>query len=155
MSILCYDRGMAQDPPELAASTGYLLARVGAESRRVWTRMLAGHGLTPHHYGVLMVLDQLGSASQQQLSRAIGVDPRNAVPVLDLLQERRLVRRRPDPGDRRRHAVELTPTGRAMLDQLRRDGTEVEEKFLDGLTATERAALHRTLSKLLAALDRD
>jgi DNA-binding MarR family transcriptional regulator len=116
--------------------------------------MLAGHGLTPHHFGVLMVLGQLGSASQQQLSRAIGVDPRNAVPVLDVLQERRLVRRRPDPGDRRRHAVELTQAGRAMLDKLRRDGTEVEDRFLDCLSATERAALHKALGKLLAAPDR-
>ena len=74
---------MTQEPPELIASTGYLLARVGAQSRRIWARMLAEHDLTPHHYGILMVLDQIGAAPQQQLSRAVGVDPRNAVPLIE------------------------------------------------------------------------
>ncbi len=142
-----------QEPAELAASTGYLLARVGAESRRLWARMLAEHGLTPHHFGVLLVLDQVGAASQQQLSRAVGVDPRNAVPVIDLLQQRSLVERRPDPADRRRHAVALTPTGQAAIEELRRAGEQVEQRLLDCLTAAERTGLHRMLRKLLTALD--
>jgi DNA-binding MarR family transcriptional regulator len=142
---------MAQEPAALTASTGYLLARVGAESRRRWARVLAEHGLTPHHFAVLMVLDERGSASQQELSQAIGVDPRNAVPVIDLLQQRRLVRRRPDPADRRRHAVMPTAAGRTLLADLRAAADGVEREFLAGLTATERTALHRTLSKLLAA----
>jgi DNA-binding MarR family transcriptional regulator len=135
------------------ASTGYLLARVGAESRRMWARMLAEHDLTPHHFGMLMVLDQVGAASQQQLSRAVGVDPRNAVPVIDALQQRHLVERQPDPTDRRRHAVALTPAGREAIDDLRRAGEQVEQHLLDCLTPTERAGLHRTLRKLLSALD--
>jgi len=153
MSIVAYDRPVTQEPPQLLASTGYLLARVGAESRRMWARMLAEHELTPHHFGILMVLDQVAAASQQQLSRAVGVDPRNAVPVIDALQRRNLVERQPDPTDRRRHAVALTAAGRAALDNLRRAGDEVEEQLLDCLSSSERAALHRTLRKLLAALD--
>jgi len=115
--------------------------------------MLAEHGLTPHHFGVLLVLDQVGAASQQQLSRAVGVDPRNAVPVIDLLQQRSLVERRPDPADRRRHAVALTPTGQAAIEELRRAGEQVEQRLLDCLTAAERTGLHRMLRKLLTALD--
>jgi len=154
MYIMGYGEGMTQEPAELTGSTGYLLARVGAESRRIWARMLAGHGLTPHHFGVLMVLDHLGVASQQQLSRAVGVDPRNAVPVIDLLQQRGLVKRRPDPQDRRRHAVVLTAAGRATLDELRLAGEQVEQELLDDLTASERATLHRILSKIHTTLDR-
>src|SRR5262249_6466941 len=45
------EEGAPVPPPELRASTGYLLARLGAESRRRWARMLAEHGMTPHHYG--------------------------------------------------------------------------------------------------------
>jgi DNA-binding MarR family transcriptional regulator len=149
--MVLYDHRMTQEPAELAASTGYLLARVGAESRRVWARMLAEHGLTPHHFGVLMVLDQVGAASQQQLSRSVGVDPRNAVPVIDLLQRRGLVQRRPDPADRRRYSVVLTAAGRATIEELRRSGEQVEEQLLDCLTSAERASLHRVLRKLLNA----
>jgi MarR family transcriptional regulator, lower aerobic nicotinate degradation pathway regulator len=100
-----------------------------------------------------MVLSQVEAASQQQLSRAVGVDPRNAVPVIDLLQQRHLVERRPDPTDRRRYAVALTARGRRTLDELRRAGEDVEDELLAVLTAAERAALHRTLRKLLRAPD--
>jgi DNA-binding MarR family transcriptional regulator len=151
MIILRYDRAMTQEPEQLIASTGYLLARVGAESRRMWARMLADHGLTPHHFGVLMVLDQLGAASQQRLSRAVGVDPRNAVPVIDQLERRNLVERRRDRADRRRHAIALTPAGRAAIEELRLAGEEVERELLDCLSESERAGLHQALRKLLAA----
>jgi DNA-binding MarR family transcriptional regulator len=142
---------MTQEPAELTASTGYLLARVGAESRRMWARMLADHGLTPHHFGVLLVLDQLGVASQQQLSHSVGVDPRNAVGVIDQLERRNLVERRPDPADRRRHAIALTPAGRVAIQDLRRAGEEVEQQLLGCLTEAERVDLHRVLRKLLGA----
>lgn len=115
--------------------------------------MLAEHGLTPHHFGVLLVLDQLGAASQQQLSRGVGVDPRNAVGVIDLLEQRNLVERRPDPADRRRHAIALTRAGRAAIQDLRRAGEEVERQLLACLTEAERVDLHRVLRKLLAAVN--
>jgi len=59
---------MAQEEPaiepSLLASTGYLLARLGLESRRWWGQMLAEHGLTPHQFGVLMALAPLRTASE-------------------------------------------------------------------------------------------
>ena len=109
MLILGYDGAVAQEDAGteqyLLGSTGYLLARVGMEARRAWGQMLGGLGLTPHQFGMLMALAPLAAASQQQLSRAVGVDPRNAVPIIDALQHRGLLERRPDPADRRRHTA--------------------------------------------------
>ena len=136
----------------LLASSGYLLARVGAQSRRRWARMLTEHGLSPSHFGLLMALDQLGTTSQQQLSHAIGLDPRNAVPLLDTLQQHGLLHRQPDPNDRRRHALTLTPTGAALLQRLRRDGEDLERQMLACLDPDERAALHQLLLKLYHAM---
>src|SRR5438552_16933944 len=72
------------------ASDGYLLARIGAESRRRWRQMLGDHDLREDAFGVLMVLDQVGPQSQRELSRFLGIDPRNAVAVLDGLEGRGL-----------------------------------------------------------------
>lgn len=139
----------------LEASTGYLLARLGMESRRRWARMLIDRDLTPHHYGVLMTLDQVGATSQQHLSRLVGVDPRNVVPVIDLLEGRTLVKRKPDPADRRRYAVSLTSAGRVTLTELRRAGDAVEQDMLKGLSDTERVGLQQTLAKLFVELTQD
>jgi len=146
---------MQEEPatgPSLLASTGYLIARLGRESRRMWGQLLAEHGLTPHQFGVLMALGSLGAASQQQLSQAVGIDPRNAVPIVDALEHRALIQRRPDPADRRRHAIILTQAGRAKTEQLRQAGNELENRFLQTLTDDERASLHATLTKLYAAV---
>src|SRR5258708_14943864 len=136
------------DPAQLVASTGYLLARLGGESRRRWAHMLSEHGLTPHHFGVLMVLQQLEAVSQQQLSRLVGVDPRNVVAVLDVLERERLIRRRAHPTDRRRHTVSLTPAGRQLLADLGLAGERIEDELLNQLSPAERDSLHQLLLKL-------
>jgi DNA-binding MarR family transcriptional regulator len=167
MSIMGYDRTMTQEatpaasakpgpgglaePADLRSSTGYLLARLGAESRRRWARMLADHGLTPHHFGMLMTLDHLGTTHQRRLSALVGVDPRNAVPVIDLLHQRGLIQRTHDPADRRRRAIALTPAGQRLLNQLRQAADAIEHEMLKDLDDHQQAILHRLLLTLFEA----
>src|SRR5215471_3671033 len=133
---------MAGPQEGLNASPGYLLARVGAESRRLWTQALASSDLRPAHFGVLMTLGNVPTASQRQLGEAIGVDPRNLVAVIDELEGRGLLQRTLETGDRRRHAVRLTAAGRAKLAELRRNGEAAERDLLVALDAQERRQLH-------------
>lgn len=152
MSIVGYDGAMAQEgadePPELTSSTGFLLARLGAESRRRWARMLSERGLSPHHFGVLMALDQHGETHQQRLCEAIGVDPRNAVPIFDTLEAQSLIARTSDQTDRRKRAVVITAAGRTTVDELRRTGAALDHDLLAGLTDHQRTTLHRLLLKV-------
>jgi DNA-binding MarR family transcriptional regulator len=135
-----------------AASSGFLLARLGSESRRRWSRMLAERDLTPHQFGVLMALHGLGETYQQKLSAFVGIDPRNAVPVVDALRERDLVERAADPADRRRQLLRLTAAGAALVGELREAGEVIEAELLGGLTAREQATLHRLLRKLFRSV---
>ena len=167
MSIMGYDRTMTQEaipaasakpgaggpaePADLRSSTGYLLARLGAESRRRWARMLADHGLTPHHFGMLMTLGHLGVAHQRRLSELVGIDPRNAVPLIDLLHRRGLIQRTGDPADRRRRAIALTPAGQRLLNDLRQAADAVEHDMLKDLDDHQQANLHRLLLTLFEA----
>jgi DNA-binding MarR family transcriptional regulator len=141
-------RSASATPPEHRADTGYLLTRLGAESRRRWARMLAEHGMTPHHYGALMTLENVKVTHQQHLAELIGVDPRNAVSVVDFLERNRLIERTRDPADRRRHAITLTAEGRATVETLRRAGEAIERDMLGGLTGQEQVALHALLQRL-------
>ncbi len=113
--------------------------------------MLAEHGLTPHHYGVLLALRRVRTSSQHRLADAIGVDPRNAVLVIELLERRGLIVRTTDPADRRRRVIELTATGRNVAEQLGRAGEKIEAELLDGLTTRQRTTLNLLLHKLYDA----
>jgi DNA-binding MarR family transcriptional regulator len=134
-------------------STGYLLARTGAVARSHWARMLAERGLTPHHYGMLMALEEQGPVGQQRLSELVGIDPRNAVPVIDGLTERGLVVREVHPTDRRRRVLALTSSGHDTVRDMSRTGAEIERHFLRALTPADQAELHRMLLTLLASAD--
>jgi DNA-binding MarR family transcriptional regulator len=131
-------------------STGYLLSRAGSLARRSWTRMLADRDLTPHHYGVLMALNEAGPTGQQRLSSLIKVDPRNLVPIIDGLGDRDLVTRQLDPTDRRRRVLILTEAGQTLVDDLTRSGAHMEQHFLRALKPAEQTALHRMLLAILA-----
>ena len=129
--------------------TGYLLARTGAVARHHWARMLAERGLTPHHYGMLMALAEKGPVGQQQLSALVGIDPRNAVPVIDFLAEGGLLTREIDPTDRRRRVLALTRSGHDVVRDLTEAGAAIERRFLRLLTPAEQAELRRMLLVLL------
>ncbi|MFB9178188.1 MarR family winged helix-turn-helix transcriptional regulator [Dactylosporangium sucinum] len=134
------------------ATTGFLLARLGAEARRRWSRMLAEHELAPHHFAVLMSLDTAGPAHQQRVSDMIGVDPRNTVALVDLLHRRGLVARGVDAADRRRTVLSLTGPGAELLGRLREQVETVEAAMLAGLPEPDRRALHDLLSRLAATV---
>jgi DNA-binding MarR family transcriptional regulator len=156
--MVAYDRRVSrrspssEEPQDLVSSTGFLLARIGSESRRRWTQSLAALGLRPSHYGVLMVLAGVESASQKRLGEIIGVDPRNVVGIIDVLEERGLVERGPHPSDRRRHGVRLTAAGRETLRQFQQTGTALEQELLAALDESERTVLQELLLRLLPAV---
>jgi DNA-binding MarR family transcriptional regulator len=129
--------------------TGYLLAKAGLLARQRWTVMLAQLKVSPNQYGVLMALGEAGPLGQQAVAELIGVDPRNAVPIIDALAEQGLVSREVDPADRRRRVLQLTMRGRSIVDELGSVGAEVEQDLLGPLNAAEQASLRDMLQRLL------
>ena len=137
----------------LLASAGFLLARLGMESRRRFAELMGSHGLATHHFGLLAALGERGSLAQRELIRIIGVDPRNATAIVDELEEQGLITRLQDAQDRRRYKVTITLDGNKVVQQIRRDGARIEEEFFQALDISERSMLHTLLLKLYQGLD--
>lgn len=84
-----------------------------------------------------------------ELSDHLHIAARSATEVVDALETRGRVERRPDPDDRRATLVEVTEHGTSVLDAIRAArGTEAERAF-DRLSPTDRAHLARILRKLI------
>jgi DNA-binding MarR family transcriptional regulator len=105
-------------------------------------------GLHPYHYAIMLVLEEGSSDTQGSIADALGYDRGQLVGLLDELEKQKLVERRRDPADRRRHLVRLTSEGTRALGRLRSLTREVEDQFLDPLSEEERADLHRLLLRL-------
>jgi MarR family transcriptional regulator, lower aerobic nicotinate degradation pathway regulator len=135
---------------QLTAGPGFLLSRVGAAVRAGFKDVLAGWGIRPQQYLILLILDTRGGLSQQELCTAARIDSGNMVELLDGLEARQYAQRAGDPRDRRRYVVTITARGRSALAELRLAVEEYDRRFLSPLTAQERQQLAITLGKLFA-----
>lgn len=82
-------------------------------------------------------------------------DNSNLTRLVDRLEARGLVRRAPDPRDRRVTLVQLTPEGKALIDELRPRHRDYIERRMSHLTPEQLDALHSAMETLYSALERE
>jgi MarR family transcriptional regulator, lower aerobic nicotinate degradation pathway regulator len=135
----------------LTGNAGFLLSRVGTAVQAGFKELLGAWDIRPQHFAILMALSTAGSASQQGLCRALGIDSGNMVELVDTLEARGYAQRRRDPSDRRRYLLAMTAEGRAVFRAMAEAVGEFTTRFLEPLSQAEQAALISALSKLYAA----
>jgi MarR family transcriptional regulator for hemolysin len=75
--------------------------------------------------------------NQLELSKRVGIASTTAVPTLDSMEKRNLVRRTRDPKDRRKYYVTLLDEGRRLVEELLPDLTEMISASLEGISAKD------------------
>jgi DNA-binding MarR family transcriptional regulator len=121
---------------------------VARQLRDTSQETLAPWDITPSHLRALRVLMRHGVMRLSELSDHLHIAARSTTEVVDALETRGLVERRPDPDDRRATLVEVTEHGTSVLDAIRTvRGTEAERAF-GRLSQADRVHLARILRKL-------
>jgi DNA-binding MarR family transcriptional regulator len=129
---------------------GYLLKHAGRLMSDLNTAALAPFDIEPRELGVLIVIDSFEPASQQQVAERIGIDRTTMVAMLDTLEAKGLVSRRPDAEDRRRNVVELTPAGQDTLTRGVAASETAEAQLLAALSPEEATQLRELLARVVA-----
>ena len=132
------------DRPDLAA----MIVPLGRTLMAVELPVLRDHGLSMWAYSVLLALGEEPVRTQNALAQAIGADKTRIIGVLDDLEERALIERRRDPGDRRVRLLSLTPEGGRLRASARAAIREQENRLLAHLPGDERTAFLRALRTL-------
>lgn len=140
-------------PPSLLALTTYVAGFVAKAARADIQHALAEHDLGTSDYGVLVALGDFGALSQQQLADRLDADKSHIVRLIDQLEHRGLVARTPDPTDRRRHRIELTPAGEMLLRDVAPGVERIDAEHLGAVSAAERRTLATLLQRVLASQD--
>ena len=133
-----------------SASTGDLLVAAARSLRRSYAERMSRWDITPGVARALRHVVDLGSPRLTALADRLRIAPRSATEVVDALESRQLVQRRPDPADRRAITIVATPTGTQMYAVLEKARAEAAEDFLSRLSASDRSTLDAILRRLLS-----
>jgi len=126
----------------------FLLAQLGAHAATQFAEKLKVMDLTPPDAGILRLLRVAAGLSQQELAGRLGIHPSRLVALLDSLEKRGFVERRPNPDDRRLYSLHLTNTGVEALERIGKIGREHQDVLLMALNKEEREALSAMLLKV-------
>ncbi|MEW2812059.1 MarR family transcriptional regulator [Streptomyces massasporeus] len=143
------DADALKTPDRLRRRASRLLSQLTMRSDRLVTEGLARADARKWHYAVLASLQEFGPASQAELSRRSGIYRSDMVGVLNELAERDLVERTPDPADRRRNVITISPRGRRHLDRLDVLLDDLHDTLLAPLDPAERDQFVQLLTRLL------
>lgn len=128
----------------------FLLSQIGHHVAYRFTEQLSRLDVDPAHFAVLGHLAVVDGRSQQELADLLRVHRNAMVGLVDELQERALVTRRPHPDDRRAHAVHLTDHAREMLEAVQSEADALESEILAPLDESERSLLVPLLHRIAA-----
>jgi DNA-binding MarR family transcriptional regulator len=136
------------DPAADDENLAELFWSVARRLRHLSKAALEPLNVSPSHGRALAELLRHGPMRPGELAEHLRIAPRSATEVVDDLQDRGLVARTPDPGDRRATLVHLTPAGQAAGDAIQAARRAATEQFFAGLSAADHADLARVLRHL-------
>jgi DNA-binding MarR family transcriptional regulator len=148
-----------QERPDLDVTPLEVLSRVSRLSRhldRARRAAFADHSVEPWEFDVLTALRRAGDPyelSPGALLHATLVTSGTMTNRIDRMVATGLVKRRPDPEDRRGVLVRLTAAGMERVDAAFADLLRREQELLAGLGKEEQEVLSRLLRTLLAPFD--
>ncbi|MBS0317323.1 MAG: MarR family transcriptional regulator [Proteobacteria bacterium] len=133
----------------------YLESLVGYNARRAalaiidrFLEQMAVYKLRPVDFSVLSLITHNPGITSRQLCSTLAIQPPNLVGMIQALEKRELVQRRPHPHDGRAIGLHLTAAGAKLMQDAERTASEVELAATHRLSSTERKTLMRLLQKI-------
>lgn len=141
------DIGAGSDTDAVVAELSGLVFEVTGRLRAQFNATAAELGLPPAQALVLTNLS--GPAPMRQLADWLSCEPSNVTGIVDGLERRGMVTRRPAPGDRRVKHVVLTEAGERKRRQLRSSAHALARTFFE-LPGPDQQHLRDLLARVLA-----
>lgn len=127
----------------------YFLKRITQSLMNMLQKQLDRHGITNAQVFVMLCLSGEDGLSQNELLKHLQIKAPSLTTLLDQLEKKALIERRPDSQDGRTKRIYLSPSGTQFLEEeMRPIFNELEEKLLSGLSQEERALLFPLLIRL-------
>ncbi|MET8878641.1 MarR family transcriptional regulator [Nocardia sp. NPDC004604] len=139
---------MSNTSDELASDVLSLFAAITRRYAQESDAAATAHELTPLQVKALLAAED--PVPMRRIAARLHAEPSNVTTIIDRLESRGLVERRPNPGDRRIKLVAATPAGRAAAADLRTRMPFAADPLVR-LTTEQRESLRKLLRLVLEA----
>jgi DNA-binding MarR family transcriptional regulator len=137
-------------PPQ---AVGFLLSQLGFETSRRFHALMAEVELDPRQFALMRAIDASEGLSQNAVSEWLRIPPSSMVAVVDSLEARGLVERRPHPSDRRSRILHITVDGRKVLDSATQHAIGLEQTVCADFSPNQRQKLLDMLARVADNLE--
>jgi DNA-binding MarR family transcriptional regulator len=143
-------RGLIQE------SLGFSIYRLFTQSSNLLRRTFQAEGfdLTPEQWGVLTRLREGEGMNQSHLGEKTFKDRHNITRILNLLEKRGCIERRPDDADRRVYRLFLTESGLALQKQLDVIVRDHRAAIFKGLNTDDMEELMRVFDQIFGNIEK-
>lgn len=130
--------------------SGFLIERTGKELKRAFQQTLAeiNAGITADQWVVLDLLRTQTGISQLEIAERTSKDPPTVTRILDILADKKLIKRATDSADRRKMKIVLTLAGRKKVEALLPRVREFRLRYFDGLSKQDIDDLVRIMGQI-------
>lgn len=135
--------------------TQYLESLVGYNARRaalviieLFLQRMAVYDLRPVDFSVVSLITHNPGITSRQLCSTLGLLPPNLVAMVNTLEKRELITRRPHPSDGRATGLHPTSAGEALMRNAEKTALDLEGEATARLTPAEHKTLIRLLKKV-------
>ena len=135
--------------------TSYLQTLLGYNARRaalsiieLFLERLAPYGLKPVDFSVMSTIGHNPGVTSRQLCATLNLLPPNLVGLIQSLESRDLIERKPHPHDGRAVGLHATPKGQALMQQAEQTAADLEIEKTAKLTPAQRKTLLALLQKI-------
>jgi DNA-binding MarR family transcriptional regulator len=135
--------------------TSYLESLIGYNARRaalsvieVFMERMAPYDLRVVDFSVLSLVTHNPGITSRQLCTALGILPPNLVAMVNSLEKRELIARKPHPRDGRAMGLHLTTSGSKLMRDAEHTAAALEAEVASRLSASETKTLLRLLQKI-------
>lgn len=131
-----------------------LLTCTNLITAEIRTRLRENFDTTLPRFDLLAQLERHPEGlKMRELSKRMMVTTGNVTGITDQLEAEGLVRREPDPQDRRAYTVKLTPQGRKVFAQMAQEHEGWVIDLFEGLSSSEKDLMYTLLGKLKTHLN--
>ena len=142
----------AKRPSEVFDDRGRTIPWIARTVHRLYDaqgqKVLDRESIPIAYWYYLRVLAERGEINQLELSKRVGISSTTAVPALDYLEKRGLVKRVRDPNDRRKYFVLLQDEGKRIVDEILPDLIDLIAESLDGISQTDMRVFWKVMHQI-------